>query len=161
MGTGTRCIGRSLIVKKKGELIHDSHAEVMCRRGFLVYLYNEISKTIDGVENSIFSFDDTKKKFSLSSNVSFHFLTTFAPCGDATIFEFKPIVEPSESKRPKLDLGVDDSADRPLENFTGAKLIYKNTEVWLLVMLRNFFHILLIYSIFFAGTCGLDGPNKR
>lgn len=115
MGTGTRSIGRSFI-DKEGLTLNDSHAEVVCRRGFLLYLYNEIFKTIDN-DNSIFSFNDIKKKFEVSSNISFHFVTSFQPCGDASIFCIEP----------------------KLQNFTGAKLIQKNTEVTELLFFLYFF----------------------
>lgn len=136
LGTGTRCIGRSLM-SNLGDKLNDSHAEVMCRRGFLLYLYNEITKCIESTETSIFSFNNVKKKFEILTNISFHFVTTFAPCGDASIFNIEPsecdkIAEPSESKRHKLEHPVDETADdhsQKLANFTGAKLISKNTEV--------------------------------
>lgn len=134
LGTGTRCIGRSLM-SNLGDKLNDSHAEVMCRRGFLLYLYNEITKSIESSETSIFSFNNVKKKFEISINISFHFFTTFAPCGDASIFNIEPSdcdVEPSDSKRRKLEQS-DDEHSQKSANFTGAKLIYKNTEVKILI----------------------------
>ncbi|XP_055301321.1 tRNA-specific adenosine deaminase 1 [Sitodiplosis mosellana] len=135
LGTGTRCIGRSLL-SNQGDKLNDSHAEVMCRRGFLLYLYDEISKAMDPEENSIFSFNESKKKFEISSDISFHFMTTFAPCGDASIFDIESsrseeVIEPSESKRSKLHEPRDEKSidNTKTTNFTGAKLIYKNTEV--------------------------------
>lgn len=129
------------MLSREGDKLNDSHAEVMCRRGFLLYLYSEINKAIEkSAENSIFSFNETRKKFEVPSNISFHFVTTFAPCGDASIFDVgastsDEVVGPSESKKPKLEEHRDEkpSDDTKVTNFTGAKLIYKNIEVKLRV----------------------------
>jgi tRNA-specific adenosine deaminase 1 len=40
LATGTKCIGNGLEKEKSstGNLLHDSHAEVLARRGFIVYI---------------------------------------------------------------------------------------------------------------------------
>lgn len=121
----------------KGGKLNDSHAEVMCRRGFLLYLYNEISKWIEETGISIFSFNENKKKFTVPSNISFHFVSTFAPCGDASIFCIEKSGDKrsggegsNQSKRPKLEQDWLDKLNDTTTNVTGAKLIYKSTEVY-------------------------------
>lgn len=75
----------------EGEILNDIHAEIMCRRGFLCYIYDEI--IVAESANSIFSFNDVKRKFEISKNISFHFVTTYGPCGDASIFKNEEITE--------------------------------------------------------------------
>ncbi|XP_031619432.1 tRNA-specific adenosine deaminase 1 [Contarinia nasturtii] len=140
VGTGTKCVGRNLL-SNKGDILHDCHAEIMCRRGFLTYLYEEIN--LAESFNSIFTFNHVKRKFEISKDISFHFFSTKSPCGDASIFSN---VEPTEHKRPKLEqcpgLNLDPISNvvnpmiqstgyisiKPGKGETGAKLIYKNTE---------------------------------
>lgn len=45
LGTGSKCIGATKL-SPKGDILHDSHAEVMARRGFLLYLYENITQSI-------------------------------------------------------------------------------------------------------------------
>uniref|UniRef100_A0A1B6CWX9 tRNA-specific adenosine deaminase 1 n=1 Tax=Clastoptera arizonana TaxID=38151 RepID=A0A1B6CWX9_9HEMI len=53
MATGTKCIGRN-IMSPKGDLINDSHAEVLARRCFLRYLYDKIKTMKDSGHSDIF-----------------------------------------------------------------------------------------------------------
>lgn len=121
-------------MSKNGDILNDSHAEIMCRRGFLRYLYEQIDRSILK-EDSIFSFDDETKRFTVSTDVSFHFFTTYSPCGDASIFSAdEPSDEPA-AKRPKIetetetnDETFEDCASQS-QNFTGAKIVYTSTDV--------------------------------
>ncbi|KAL3284444.1 hypothetical protein HHI36_018603 [Cryptolaemus montrouzieri] len=83
LGTGSKCIGKSKM-SSKGDILNDSHAEIICRRAFLLYLFDQISNCLKN-DQSVFKFDATLSKFSLKE-VKFHFFTTLIPCGDASIF---------------------------------------------------------------------------
>lgn len=142
---GTKCIGRDAL-SPNGDILNDSHAEVMCRRGFLRYIYSEISKHNEK-KLSIFTYNAETKKFELSSNVSYHLFTTHAPCGDASIFKYASTVgqpiddidfEP-QSKKSKVQLGDDDTIGGLLhdDHFTGAKLIPNNFDVPLDLMAQD------------------------
>lgn len=122
IGTGTKCLGKDYALSASGEIINDSHAEVMARRGLLRYIMESIKK------RNHFSYDDTVNKFRLDSNISFHFFTTHPPCGDASIFDVTGDDEP-KCKRQKLDLEDDNIGGKilPSNNTTGGKLI--ETEV--------------------------------
>lgn len=79
LGTGSKCIGKTKMCPQ-GTIVNDSHAEVMCRRAFLRYLYSQLT------ENSTIFNSNENKAFSLKPEVKFHFFTTQVPCGDAAIF---------------------------------------------------------------------------
>lgn len=108
LGTGSKCIGASKM-SEKGDILNDSHAEVMCRRSFLRYIYDQMT-----VESKILKFNEDVSKFLVDPRVKFHFFTTMVPCGDAAIFpmqnssELGNIVEDNKddiipNKRMKLD----------------------------------------------------------
>lgn len=119
IGTGTKCLGKDYILSGSGEIINDSHAEVMARRGFLRYIIESISKRDD------FTYNIEIKKFRLDSNVSFHFFTTHPPCGDGSIVDFENNDEP-QCKKQKVDLSDDDNIGCRI-NATGGKMF--ETEV--------------------------------
>ncbi|CAD5118259.1 DgyrCDS6981 [Dimorphilus gyrociliatus] len=99
MATGTKCLGE-VELNDKGNLIHDSHAEVLSRRAFLRYLYDEIERINDG---GISKYIDFKSgKFRLKDNTKVIMFCSRTPCGDASIIP-KQEEEP-EAKRPKLDI---------------------------------------------------------
>ncbi|RVE51145.1 hypothetical protein evm_004288 [Chilo suppressalis] len=81
LGTGSKCIGASKM-SPAGDLLNDSHAEVIAKRGFLVYLYDNIGKVLDK-KKSIFLIENGK--FKLMDNIEFIFYSSQMPCGDAAI----------------------------------------------------------------------------
>ncbi|XP_050306056.1 tRNA-specific adenosine deaminase 1 [Anthonomus grandis grandis] len=80
LGTGSKCIGQSKMCPN-GTILNDSHAEVICRRGFIRYLLSEINPA-----SKIFNLNKQTNKFILKNGIKFHFFTTHVPCGDAAIF---------------------------------------------------------------------------
>lgn len=100
LGTGTKCLGKDYVLSGSGEIVNDSHAEVMARRGFLRYIIESIQK------RKHFSYNNELKKFQLDPTISFHFFTTHPPCGDASIFDIDDNDEP-ECKKQKLDTNDD------------------------------------------------------
>lgn len=81
LGTGSKCIGATKM-SSKGNTLNDSHAEIFARRGFLLYLYENIINISDQKE-SIFVKEGTK--FKLKDNIEFIFYSSQMPCGDASI----------------------------------------------------------------------------
>ncbi|XP_047528716.1 tRNA-specific adenosine deaminase 1 isoform X2 [Vanessa atalanta] len=81
LGTGSKCIGASKM-SPAGNILNDSHAETFARRGFLIYLYENIINTI---ENKQSIFHKEEEKFRLRENIEFIFYSSQMPCGDASI----------------------------------------------------------------------------
>lgn len=89
LATGTKCLGNSELIKstreETGSRLSDSHAEVLARRAFIRYLYDQIDLTLSGSESAIFS-RSNENKIELNNKVSFHFFSSQTPCGDCSIF---------------------------------------------------------------------------
>eukprot|EP00668_Euglena_longa_P001086 GGOE01001297.1.p1 GENE.GGOE01001297.1~~GGOE01001297.1.p1 ORF type:complete len:405 (-),score=51.85 GGOE01001297.1:530-1705(-) len=86
-GTGTKCLGAAQMVKS-GTLVNDCHAEVMARRAFRCWLHHQV-KTCAMSQPSIFVVREDGA-FALRSEdpPKFHFFSSQAPCGDASIYEY-------------------------------------------------------------------------
>eukprot|EP00062_Callorhinchus_milii_P005189 gi/632944402/ref/XP_007887489.1/ PREDICTED: tRNA-specific adenosine deaminase 1 isoform X1 [Callorhinchus milii] len=84
MGTGSKCIGQSSM-KKNGNIVNDSHAEVIARRGFLRYLYYQLKQAFKD-KDSIFTAGKENRKWHLKPRISFVLFISHTPCGDASIF---------------------------------------------------------------------------
>ncbi|GFN93039.1 tRNA-specific adenosine deaminase 1-like [Plakobranchus ocellatus] len=85
LATGSKCIGKSKM-SAKGDILNDSHAEVLARRAFLRFLYEELAKAYNGNNSEVFSAPDELGLCSLREGISFHLFTSHTPCGDASIF---------------------------------------------------------------------------
>ncbi|XP_064091363.1 tRNA-specific adenosine deaminase 1-like [Macrobrachium nipponense] len=83
LGTGSKCIGASLL-PHHGNVLHDSHAEVIARRAFLLYLIDQIGRAASG-SGSVLERKENGK-FGIKPGFSFHFYSSHTPCGDASIF---------------------------------------------------------------------------
>lgn len=114
LGTGTKCLGQHQL-STRGDILNDSHAEVMARRGFVRYLYHEIRKTKNN--DSIFELSHINDRFKLKENINFLIFTTHSPCGDASIFPRENNCDEPDRKKPKID-----SSDDYGKVFTGAKI---------------------------------------
>jgi Adenosine-deaminase (editase) domain len=130
--TGTKCTAIRRKDGAEGCIIHDSHAEVLARRGLLRVLWSEITELTNQKQeectcqenNKIFegkkllvkttsatftTNDDSNKnntaiktKFKLDANIQLHLYISDSPCGDASIYEV--------TKRLKDDVDADDDA---------------------------------------------------
>lgn len=100
MGTGTKCIGRSLL-SPRGDIVNDSHAEIVARRALLRYFYAEIHRLIDmenksqqfsdfeklqsnDVADSLFCIDTNglgQRKFKMRAGWKLHMYISQLPCG--------------------------------------------------------------------------------
>ncbi|XP_061450290.1 tRNA-specific adenosine deaminase 1 isoform X3 [Rhineura floridana] len=89
MGTGTKCIGQSEM-RKTGDIVNDSHAEVVAKRSFQRYLLHQLWLAAVCQEPSIFHPGTEEGKWILKPHVSFIFFCSHTPCGDASII---PVIE--------------------------------------------------------------------
>ncbi|XP_073030013.1 LOW QUALITY PROTEIN: tRNA-specific adenosine deaminase TAD1 [Primulina eburnea] len=104
LGTGTKCVGhkrRSL----NGDVVNDSHAEVIARRSLLRFFYSEIHRLMkiysnyehnnqstelqnDDITNSVFHLNSDvlgRGKFKLKPCWKLHLYVSQLPCGDASL----------------------------------------------------------------------------
>lgn len=130
LGTGSKCVGASKM-SSKGDILNDSHAEVIARRGFLLYLYENINKAL---ENQPSIFDYTEGRFKLKTDIDFAFYSSQIPCGDASIIpksddEF--VGDIIHSKKHKIDLTETSSKRLKIEDDiyrTGAKCLPNSAQ---------------------------------
>ncbi|CAL1539601.1 unnamed protein product [Lymnaea stagnalis] len=118
VGTGTKCInGEYLSAEGKG--VNDCHAEVICRRLLLRYLYDQLALHLSpatAADQSILV-EMPEGGYQLKEGIKFHLYISTAPCGDTRIFSpheksnsGKKVKEPSESATVAMDTAGDNSA---------------------------------------------------
>lgn len=132
LGTGSKCIG-AVKMNPDGTIVNDSHAEVFARRGFLLYLYDHLERSLKN-EPSIFT--QESGKFVLKGHIDFIFYSSQLPCGDASIIsktgeeeQFGDVVE--SNKRSATDSNCEDSKMLKLEDDihrTGAKCLPESDQ---------------------------------
>ncbi|NWS47688.1 ADAT1 deaminase, partial [Probosciger aterrimus] len=91
MGTGTKCIGQNKM-RKTGDVLNDSHAEIVAKRSFQRYLLHQMWLAASHQQCSIFIPGTETGKWKLKPNVIFVFFSSHTPCGDASII---PMSEPA------------------------------------------------------------------
>ncbi|KAM3919548.1 tRNA-specific adenosine deaminase 1 [Leptodactylus fuscus] len=84
MGTGTKCIGQSKL-RKTGDVLQDSHAEIIAKRSFQRYLLHQLSIALSGSQDCVLVPGNDTNKWMLKPGVSFVFFISHTPCGDASI----------------------------------------------------------------------------
>ncbi|NXI64233.1 ADAT1 deaminase, partial [Anseranas semipalmata] len=102
MGTGTKCIGQNKM-RKTGDVLNDSHAEIVAKRSFQRYLLHQMYLAASYQQCSIFIPGTETGKWKLKPNIIFIFFSSHTPCGDASII---PISEP-ENQLSKSVNGAD------------------------------------------------------
>ncbi|KAI9096879.1 adenosine deaminase/editase [Phlyctochytrium arcticum] len=85
LGTGLKCLSTSQLAFD-GSALNDSHAEVICRRGFVRYILRQVEQAEDG-QSSILerTSDQNGAPYTLRHGTRFHLYISQAPCGDATM----------------------------------------------------------------------------
>ncbi|XP_062442605.1 tRNA-specific adenosine deaminase 1 isoform X3 [Rhea pennata] len=106
MGTGTKCIGQNKM-RKTGDILNDSHAEVVAKRSFQRYLLHQMWLAASCQQCSIFIPGTETGKWKLKPNIIFIFFSSHTPCGDASIIPMSEL----ENQPSRLVIGED--ADGP------------------------------------------------
>ncbi|KAK9273194.1 hypothetical protein L1049_018001 [Liquidambar formosana] len=132
LGTGTKCVGRSRR-SPHGDVVNDSHAEIIARRALMRFFYTEIqcltiihSKDVhndgsrqlegDDARNMIFDLDlngSGEGKYKLRMGWQLHLYISQLPCGDASLSLSKGI---SPSTMSKLNDSIDELLDVSIKN---------------------------------------------
>lgn len=84
IGTGNRCLTGDRL-SLNGTTVNDSHAEIICRRAFLKYLYAELGNYYSRKE-SIFTSGGQGGKLQVKDDLTWHLYISTAPCGDGALF---------------------------------------------------------------------------
>ncbi|KAI9110066.1 hypothetical protein K1719_019107 [Acacia pycnantha] len=121
LGTGTKCVGRSFL-RSCGDIVNDSHAEIISRRALLRFFYIQIQHLTETCNKHIpsngckrFKVDDDSipfelapecpdtAKYTLKEGWKLHMYISQLPCGDASL---SSLVSTSDS----VSLGASNSA---------------------------------------------------
>ncbi|XP_023565092.1 tRNA-specific adenosine deaminase 1 [Octodon degus] len=78
IGTGTKCIGQSKM-RKSGDILNDSHAEVIARRSFQRYLCHQLQLAATLKEDSIFVPGTQRGQWKLRPGIFFVFFSSHTP----------------------------------------------------------------------------------
>ncbi|KAM5129887.1 double-stranded RNA-specific adenosine deaminase isoform 2-T2 [Mantella aurantiaca] len=94
IGTGNRCVkGEELSLR--GETVNDCHAEIIARRGFIRFLYNQLIRyNPDNLESNIFE-ESEEDLLRVRPGITFHLYISTAPCGDGALFDKSCSDQPS------------------------------------------------------------------
>ncbi|XP_074585274.1 tRNA-specific adenosine deaminase TAD1 [Curcuma longa] len=131
LGTGTKCIGRSILCPR-GDVVNDSHAEVIARRSLVRYFYAEIERLdriqregrdrlgLDDASSSCFDLDDScvgQTKYKMKPGWGLHMYITQYPCGVFSYPSIQPIVDPVQADIPTKNRGGELSIGCPNGNY--------------------------------------------
>lgn len=95
LGTGTKWIN-SEFIKEDGEVILDSHAEIVARRALLCFLYENLHQIAQnqGADSNdlVLEKAPSGKGFRLKPHLKLHLYISSPPCGDARMFQFNSVI---------------------------------------------------------------------
>lgn len=86
--TGTKCISGEYI-SEHGLAVNDSHAEIVARRCFINFVYDQLELHVkpETAKESVFVKPTINcPLYRLKDNIQFHLYINTAPCGDARVF---------------------------------------------------------------------------
>ncbi|OCB87454.1 hypothetical protein A7U60_g5359 [Sanghuangporus baumii] len=84
LATGAKCLPTARY-PPRGDTLHDSHAEVLARRAFVRWLYEESQRTMHASNGSQWIERCEEGKWKLKKDVKLHMYISTVPCGDASM----------------------------------------------------------------------------
>ncbi|KAL5527549.1 hypothetical protein ACEPAG_6350 [Sanghuangporus baumii] len=84
LATGAKCLPTARF-PPRGDALHDSHAEVLARRAFVRWLYEESQHTMHASNGSQWIERCEEGKWRLKEDVKLHMYISTVPCGDASM----------------------------------------------------------------------------
>ena len=146
VGTGNRCVGGEYLVTN-GKVLFDSHAEVIARRSFVIFLMRHLTQYHSGERDEcIFEAGESDEeldesrphpsdsgKLRLKPHITFHLYISTAPCGDGALFthssEEQDVVQtesPSDQHQPLFDSMLHGKLRTKMEAGEGTISLEKN-----------------------------------
>lgn len=89
LGSGVKCLPDYVLADRQECLVHDLHAEVVCRRSFISFIYSQliaINNNSDLKVNKYLLFDETLNKHYWNPDLELMFYTSQSPCKKITIY---------------------------------------------------------------------------
>lgn len=82
LSSGIKCIPESIVQHHPDQLVHDCHAEVICRRAFNCFLLEQLKqcKISNVLKNEYIEFDSVRNRWSLRPSLKLIFYTSCSPC---------------------------------------------------------------------------------
>ena len=124
LATGTRCIGVAAMTAGEGQVVHDCHAEALCRRAFHRFLLADMIRAAKGPEAAgtlLKRVSSQELLFAVQEQVHLHFYVSTLPCGQCTLLPLNNSGEGSLAR--KLRERAEEAQPAPVydRNRTGAK----------------------------------------
>ena len=86
LATGMKCLPRDKIEGLNGNVIHDSHAEILALRAFNRFLLDQSALLVaDPAADNVLSVSGAGRMFGIGEGFSIHMYCSEAPCGDASM----------------------------------------------------------------------------
>ncbi|KAG9676416.1 adenosine-deaminase domain-containing protein, partial [Aureobasidium melanogenum] len=86
LATGMKCLPRDKIQSLNGNVVHDSHAEILALRAFNRFLLDQSALLCaDPSADNLLRPSSTQKPFTIDPQITIHMYCSEAPCGDASM----------------------------------------------------------------------------
>jgi tRNA-specific adenosine deaminase 1 len=86
LATGMKCLPRDKIHGLDGNVVHDSHAEVLALRAFNRFLLDQSALLCaDPSADNLLQLSSTNQPFTINPQTTIHMYCSEAPCGDASM----------------------------------------------------------------------------